>query len=122
MPMSPVSYSRKLFMWLCASAASVVQPCPRGGTYCRSSSQIAHCAGGWAAVRILRAAGGADEEGHGGPLNVSPSSVRIVLIRGAYFQSIARAKVRPPVTWNRPHAGASLEGNQSCGGRGWTCR
>src|SRR5579885_685017 len=29
-----------------ASAGSVVQVCPPGGTYCLSSSQIAHCAGG----------------------------------------------------------------------------
>ncbi len=47
MPITPASYSRKAFMWLCDSAASVVQLCPRAGTYCRSSSQIAHCAGGW---------------------------------------------------------------------------
>src|SRR5665213_2215838 len=41
------SYSRMLFIWLCASASSVVQVCPRGGTYCRSSSQTTHCAGGF---------------------------------------------------------------------------
>ena len=46
MPITPGSYSRKLFMWLCASASSVVQLWPRGGTYCRSSSQMTHCAGG----------------------------------------------------------------------------
>jgi len=32
-------------MWLFDSASSVVQVCPRGGTYCRSSSQMTHCAG-----------------------------------------------------------------------------
>ncbi len=48
MPISPVSYSWKPFMWLFASTSSVVQVCPRGGTYCRSSSQTAHCAGGCA--------------------------------------------------------------------------
>src|SRR5581483_3995379 len=48
MPMMPSSYSWKAFMWLCCSAGSVVQVCPRGGTYCRSSSQIAHSAGGCA--------------------------------------------------------------------------
>ena len=42
-----VSYSRKALKWLSASAASVVQVCPRGGTYCRSSSQMTHCAGGF---------------------------------------------------------------------------
>jgi len=47
MPMTPLSYSRQAFMWLCDSAESVVQVCPRGGTYCRSSSQMAHCAGGF---------------------------------------------------------------------------
>ena len=48
MPMMPVSYSWKPFMWLCDSASSVVQVWPRGGTYCRSSSQMRHCAGGCA--------------------------------------------------------------------------
>jgi hypothetical protein len=32
--------------WDAASAGSVVQVCPRGGTYWRSSSQIGQCAGG----------------------------------------------------------------------------
>ena len=47
MPMTPGSYSRMLFMWLCDSASSVVHVCPRGGTYCRSSSQMTQCAGGF---------------------------------------------------------------------------
>jgi hypothetical protein len=47
-PMMPVSYSWNAFMWLCCSKGSVVQVWPRGGTYCRSSSQIAHWAGGCA--------------------------------------------------------------------------
>src|SRR5215472_5785919 len=45
MPMMPFSYSRNVLVWLCRSACSVVQVWPRAGTYCRSSSQIAHCAG-----------------------------------------------------------------------------
>src|SRR5215472_8451863 len=42
---------RKLSYWRyelkcpAVRAASVVQVCPRGGTYCRSSSQITHCRG-----------------------------------------------------------------------------
>jgi len=39
----------------------VVQLWPAGGTYCRSSSKIAHCAGGRFARRHMRAAGSADE-------------------------------------------------------------
>ena len=33
-------------MWRLASVSSVVQLWPAGGTYCRSSSQIGHAAGG----------------------------------------------------------------------------
>ena len=46
------------------SASSVVQLWPRGGTYCRSSSQMTAVRGRLVARRILRAAGGADESGH----------------------------------------------------------
>src|SRR5476649_810504 len=46
MPRTPGSYSRQTFLWLCESCSSVVQLCPPGGTYCRSSSQMTHCAGG----------------------------------------------------------------------------
>src|SRR3974377_1537100 len=45
-PVTPGSYSRQALMWSCRSTSSVVQVCPRGGTYCRSSSQILHSAGG----------------------------------------------------------------------------
>ncbi len=48
MPMTFGSCSRKAFMWPAWSASSVVQVWPRGGTYCRSSSQMRHCAGGCA--------------------------------------------------------------------------
>src|SRR3974390_1056752 len=47
-PITPVSYSWKLFLWLSARASSVVQVWPRGGTYCLSSSQMRHCRGGCA--------------------------------------------------------------------------
>ena len=46
MPITPGSYWRYELKCPAARAASVVQVCPRGGTYCRSSSQIAQCCGG----------------------------------------------------------------------------
>jgi hypothetical protein len=46
MPMTPGSYWRQALKLRAASDVSVVQLCPLGGTYCRSSSQIVHWAGG----------------------------------------------------------------------------
>jgi hypothetical protein len=40
MPNSPGSCSRQALNERAASASSTVQPCPAGGTYCRSSVQI----------------------------------------------------------------------------------
>jgi hypothetical protein len=62
MPITPGSYSRYELKCPAASAANVVQVCPRGGTYCRSSSQMRHSSG--AARRILGAAGGANKRVH----------------------------------------------------------
>src|SRR5262247_1864537 len=45
MPISPGSYWRYELKCPAIRAASVVHVCPRGGTYCRSSSQITHCRG-----------------------------------------------------------------------------
>ncbi len=45
MPITPDSYWRYELKCPAVRAASVVQVCPRGGTYCRSSSQITHCRG-----------------------------------------------------------------------------
>src|SRR5262245_25799895 len=45
MPITPGSYWRYELKCPAASAASVVQVCPRGGTYCRSSSQMRHSRG-----------------------------------------------------------------------------
>src|SRR6516225_1800321 len=45
MPITPGSCWRYALKYPAASAASVVQVCPRGGTYCRSSSQMTHCRG-----------------------------------------------------------------------------
>src|SRR5262245_56153395 len=45
MPITPGSYWRYELKCPAVRAASVVQVCPRGGTYCRSSSQITHCRG-----------------------------------------------------------------------------
>src|SRR6266496_3244042 len=45
MPITPGSYWRYELKCPAASAASVVQVCPRGGTYCRSSSQMGHSRG-----------------------------------------------------------------------------
>src|SRR5215469_10370669 len=47
MPITPGSCSRYALNARAASAFSVVQLWPVGGTYCRSSSQIAQCAGGF---------------------------------------------------------------------------
>ncbi len=46
MPMRPGSCWRHALKLRPASDVSVVQLCPVGGTYCRSSSQIVHRAGG----------------------------------------------------------------------------
>src|SRR2546430_2448171 len=46
-PMMPGSYSRYALKCRAPSALSVVQLCPVGGTYWRSSSQIVHSAGGF---------------------------------------------------------------------------
>src|SRR5215467_12386001 len=46
MPMMPGSYSRKVLVWLCRSVSRVLQVWPRGGTYCRSSSQRTQWRGG----------------------------------------------------------------------------
>src|SRR6266480_4841961 len=43
-PIRPAS-SRNADMWLRCRRANVVQCCPRGGTYCRSSSQMAQASG-----------------------------------------------------------------------------
>jgi hypothetical protein len=59
MPITPGSYWRYELKCPAANAASVVQVCPRGGTYCRSSSQMRHSSG--TARRILGAAGGANK-------------------------------------------------------------
>jgi hypothetical protein len=45
MPITPGSYWRYELKCPAASAANVVQVCPRGGTYCRSSSQVRHSSG-----------------------------------------------------------------------------
>src|SRR5262245_17129229 len=45
MPITPGSYWRYELKCPAVRAGSVVQVCPRGGTYCRSSSQITHCRG-----------------------------------------------------------------------------
>src|SRR5215469_7620531 len=45
-PMMPGSYSRKVLVWLCRSVSRVLQVWPRGGTYCRSSSQRTQWRGG----------------------------------------------------------------------------
>src|SRR5215475_5027379 len=45
MPITLASYWRYELKCPAVRAASVVQVCPRGGTYCRSSSQITHCRG-----------------------------------------------------------------------------
>ena len=45
MPITPGPYWRYELKCPAVRAASVVQVCPRGGTYCRSSSQITHCRG-----------------------------------------------------------------------------
>src|SRR5262249_10008371 len=45
MPIPPGSYWRYELKCPAVRAASVVQVCPRAGTYCRSSSQITHCRG-----------------------------------------------------------------------------
>src|SRR5215831_20649783 len=45
MPINPGSCCRNELKCPAAKASSVVQVCPRGGTYCRSSSQIAHWRG-----------------------------------------------------------------------------
>jgi hypothetical protein len=45
MPITPGSYWRYELKCLAASAAGVVQVCPPGGTYCRSSSQMTHSRG-----------------------------------------------------------------------------
>src|SRR6516165_4618573 len=45
MPITPASYWRYELKCPAVRAASVVQVCPRGGTYCHSSSQITHCRG-----------------------------------------------------------------------------
>src|SRR5262249_6387816 len=45
MPITPGSYWRYELKCPAVRAARVVQVCPRGGTYCRSSSQITHCRG-----------------------------------------------------------------------------
>src|SRR5262245_40445966 len=45
MPITPGSYWRYELKCPAVRAPSVVQVCPRGGTYCRSSSQITHCRG-----------------------------------------------------------------------------
>src|SRR5271169_773313 len=46
MPITPGPCSCQLLKWEAASAGSVVQVCPRAGTYWRSSSQIGQCVGG----------------------------------------------------------------------------
>jgi hypothetical protein len=46
MPMTPGSYSRNVLVWPCRMAVNVVHVCPRGGMYCRSSSQITQRSGG----------------------------------------------------------------------------
>src|ERR1700687_4140278 len=46
MPITPGSCWRYELKCPAASAAGVVQVCPRGGTYCRSSSQIVQLRGG----------------------------------------------------------------------------
>src|SRR6202165_711061 len=47
-PVRPGSSSRTSMRWPSPrSPVSVTQRCPLGGTYCRSSSQIAQCAGGF---------------------------------------------------------------------------
>src|SRR5262249_37811335 len=45
MPITPGSYWRDELKCPPVRAAGVVQGFPRGGTYCRSSSQISHCRG-----------------------------------------------------------------------------
>ncbi len=109
-PMRPVSYSWKLFMWLCASAASVVQLCPRAGTYCRSSSQIMHCAGGCAlsgycmpqAVQMKR--GIEISSRHSGPRakRVDPESRRT--LRYSFLDSGFRPRAGPGMTDDRTRA------------------
>ena len=86
MPITPGSYSRNALKCSRRSAASVVQVWPRGGTYCRSSSQIVHCGGRRVARRILRAAGGADVKGHGISLRVGFMLIgRASLLRGEVY-------------------------------------
>src|SRR5215468_5055556 len=46
MPIRPSSCWRNVLAWRAASCSDVIQLCPEGGTYCRSSSQMMHCAGG----------------------------------------------------------------------------
>src|ERR1041385_3864310 len=50
MPMMPGSYWCQPFTCVMASFCCVVQPCPDGGTYCRSSSQIGQFDGGFSAA------------------------------------------------------------------------
>ena len=70
MPIRPVSYSWKLFMWLCDRASSVVQVCPRGG------SVLAAPLRKWGIRRAPARFGycvpqrGADVEGHECPLAI----------------------------------------------------
>ena len=64
MPITPDSYWRNELKCPAVRAASVVQVCPRGGTYCRSSSQIAHCRGATLLGVLLGAAGSANERVH----------------------------------------------------------
>src|SRR5262249_1307012 len=64
MPITPGSYWRYELKCPAANAASVVQVCPRGGTYCRSIFANEALQRRDTARRILGAAGGANKRVH----------------------------------------------------------